>query len=205
MKTRPPEAARRALLAAAFAAVLATIGRSAWAQAGAKFDLAALMGQLAQRKSGEARFTEERTVSNLDDTLRASGRLSFQAPDRFARHTEEPRPESMEVQGNQVLLKRGGRTRQMALDAIPELAALADAMRGTLNGDALALQRHFNTRVSGNAARWVLLLTPLDTRLARSVRQLEIAGTGSEVRSVDLLLTGGDRSLMLISPIATPK
>ena len=159
MKTRLPETTRRALLGGALAAAFCVAGANAWAQATPKFDLAALMGQLAQRKSGEARFTEERTVSNLDDTLRASGRLSFQAPDRFARYTEEPRPESMEVQGNQVLLKRGGRTRQMALDAIPELAALADAMRGTLNGDALALQRHFNTQVSGNAARWVLLGT----------------------------------------------
>ena len=112
----------------------------------------------------------------------------------------------MEVQGNQVVLKRGNRTRQMALDAIPELAALADAMRGTLNGDAAALQRHFSTQVSGNAARWVLLLTPLDNRLARSVQQLEMAGTGAEVRSIDLRLVGGDRSLMLIDApaAATP-
>jgi Outer membrane lipoprotein carrier protein LolA-like len=204
MTTRPPETPRRALLAAALATVAAASGSHAWAQATRGFDLAALMAQLAQRKSGEARFTEERTVSNLDDTLRASGRLSFQAPDRFSRYTEEPRAESMEVQGNQVLLKRGSRTRQMALDAIPELAALADAMRGTLNGDASALQRHFKTQVSGNTTRWVLLLTPLDTRLARSVQQLEIAGTGSEVRSIDLLLVGGDRSLMLVSPISTP-
>ena len=205
MTARPLETARRALLAAALGVSIVAHGGSAWAQNVAlKFDLAALMAQLAQRKGGEARFTEERTVGSLDDTLRASGRLSFQAPDRFARYTEEPRAESMEVQGNQVLLKRGTRTRQMALDAIPELAALADAMRGTLNGDAVALQRHFKTQVSGNAARWVLLLTPLDTRLARSVRQLEIAGTGSEVRSTDLLLVGGDRSLMLISPIVAP-
>ena len=200
--TEPAQPLRRALLTATLAVWAAS--PAAWAQnTGRKFDLSALMAQLAQRKSGEARFTEERTVSNLDTTLRASGRLSFQAPDRFARYTEEPRAETMEVQGNQVLLKRGSRTRQMALDAIPELAALADAMRGTLNGDAAALQRHFNTQVSGTAARWVLLLKPLDSSLARSVQQLEIAGSGPDVRSIDLLLVGGDRSLMLIEPMAT--
>ena len=202
MTTRPLDPAapsRRAVLGAA----VAFVGSAGQAQgASAKFDLAGLMALLAQRKSGEARFTEERTVSSLENPLLASGRLSFQAPDRFARYTEEPRAESMEVQGNQVVMKRGTRTRQMALDAIPELAALADAMRGTLNGDALALQRHFKTQVSGNAARWVLLLTPLDSRLARSVQQLEIAGTGSEVHSTDLRLVGGDRSLMLITPLA---
>ncbi|MEO6280417.1 LolA-related protein [Roseateles sp.] len=183
--------------------LLALGASAALAQASARaFDLGELMAVLAQRKGGEARFTEERTVSSLDTPLRASGRLTFQAPDRFARFTEEPTTESMEVQGNQVLLKRGKRTRQMTLDAVPEVAALAEAMRGTLGGDAGALQRHFRTQVSGNAARWVLRLTPLDGRLARTVQQLEIAGLGADVRSLELRLVGGDRSLMLVEPVA---
>ena len=201
--TLPEPAWQRRCLTLGGLAWLTTAGGPARAQA-RPLDLAALMAQLAQRKSGEARFTEERSVSTLDNPLRASGRLSFQAPDRFARYTEEPRAESMEVQGNQVVLKRGTRTRQMSLDAVPELAALADALRGTLTGNAQALQRHFRTQVSGTAASWVLLLTPIDAGLARSVQQLEIAGLGSEVRSVDLRLVGGDRSLMLIEPLAGP-
>ncbi|MDO9073189.1 MAG: LolA-related protein [Rubrivivax sp.] len=174
------------------------------APAWAAFELDTLMALLAQRSSGEARFTEERTVSTLDSTLQSSGRLSFRAPDQFARYTEEPRPESMEVQGNNVVLRRGTRTRTMALDAIPELAALADAMRGTLGGNAQVLRRHFTTSVSGGPAKWVLSLKPIDAALARSVRQIEIAGTRSDVRSVELQLTGGDRSLMLVTPLLTP-
>jgi len=193
VKTLRPE--RRRLLAAA---VLALAAPSAWAA----FDLAALMALLAQRKSGEARFTEERFVSTLDSPLRSSGTLSFTAPDRFARTTTEPRAEAMEVQGNQLVLRRGGRTRQLTLDAVPELAALVDALRGTLSGDASALQKHFRTEVSGGAAKWVLLLTPLDARLAAQVQQLEIVGQGPDLRSIALRLAGGDRSLMLIDPPA---
>ncbi len=204
-KTQRPEAGRRACLATAVG--LLVLGPSAALAQATAFDLGALMAVLAQRKSGTARFTEERTVNSLDYPLRASGRLTFQAPDRFARFTEEPTTESMEVQGNQVLLKRGKRTRQLTLDAVPEVAALAEAMRGTLSGDAGALQRHFRAQVSGNAARWVLRLIPLDSRLARTVQQLEISGLGSDVRSLDLRLVGGDRSLMLVEPLndgATP-
>lgn len=207
MKTTPPEAVprlRHAVLSSLLVGALLLSGSAVRAQAAAaNFDLAALMTQLAQRKSGEARFTEERTVSSLDNPLRSSGRLSFEAPDRFSRFTEAPRPESMEVQGNEVLLKRGNRTRQMALDSIPELAALADAMRGTLTGDAQALRRHFKVQVSGSSQRWVLLLTPIDAGLARSVQQLEIAGIGADMRSIELRLVGGDRSLMLVEPLAT--
>lgn len=190
-----PERALRHWLAPLLAAVLALAAQGAWA-----FDLGGLMKLLAQRKSGSARFTEERTVSNLDGPLYSSGTLSFEAPDRFARQTLEPRPESMEVQGNQVVLRRGGHTRRLTLDAVPELAAFVDAVRGTLNGDAATLQRHFAVRVGGNPGLWTLTLTPSDDALRRQVRELQIAGQGPVVRSIELQLVGGDRSLMLIDP-----
>ena len=79
----------------------------AWA-----LDLATVAAQLAMRKGGEARFTEERFVSGFDSPLRASGTLSFTAPGRFARLTTEPRAESMVVDGNSLVLTRGGRSRQ---------------------------------------------------------------------------------------------
>jgi hypothetical protein len=193
---------RRALGLAALALLLSPgLVRAQAAAQPPAFDLAALMALLAQRTAGEARFTEERTVAALDAPLRASGRLSFQAPDRFARHTELPRPESMEVQGNSVVLRRGGRVRQLTLDTIPELAALADALRGTLTGNAQVLQRHFEARVGGNAERWTLSLKPRSAQLAASLQSIEIFGLRQEVRSVDMQLAGGDRSLMLIEPL----
>lgn len=167
-------------------------------------DLATVTAQLAQRKSGEARFTEERVVSGFDSPLRASGRLSFSAPGRFARFTTEPRPESLVVDGNRLVLTRGGRSRQMALDAVPEVAALIEAVRGTLTGNAQTLEKHFKVKVEGSAAQWTLTLVPRDARLATQVRELKISGLGSDLRSVELWLAGGDRSLMLIEPLIEP-
>ena len=175
---------------------LVLLAGPAWA-----LELDGLMSLLSQRKSGEARFTEERFVSGLNGPLLASGRLTFAAPDRFARYTLQPRVESMEVEGNRVLLKRGSRSIQMALDAVPELAVLSDAMRGTLNGDAQTLQRHFRAEVSGTDKQWTLILTPLDSRLAGQVSQLEIGGVQADVRSIELTLSGGDRSLMRVEPL----
>lgn len=205
MKTRrvegPPgrrEALRRprTVRTAATLVVLSALGLPALA-----FDLTALAALLAERKSAETRFTEERTVSGIDGPLRSSGTLSFSAPDRFARHTLEPRAESMVVEGNTVSIRRGGRTRQMALDAVPELTALIAAVRGTLTGNAASLQQHFRVEVAGNATLWTLTLVPRDDRLAAQVRELRIVGQRGELRTLELSLAGGDRSLMIVEAL----
>jgi hypothetical protein len=185
---------RRACLAAPG---LLLFGRPAFA-----FTLHELMAQLSQRKSGEARFTEQRWIGGIDQPQAAAGRLTFTAPDRFARYTVEPRAESMEVVGNSVTLERRGRRRQLTLDTVPELVALVEAIRGTLSGDAAALQRHFATTLGGSAAGWSLTLLPLDERVAQQVAQLRIEGRRGEVTAVELRLAGGDRSLMKIEPLA---
>jgi hypothetical protein len=61
---------------------LAWLGLRAHAQA---FDLKALMQRLAQRKVGRGALHRRAFVSGIDSPLRASGTLSFAAPDRFAR------------------------------------------------------------------------------------------------------------------------
>ena len=165
------------------------------------FDLPELMALMARRTSGEARFVEQRFVRGLDGPLVSSGTLSFQAPDRFVRRTLEPRPEAMVVQGNQVTLSRGGRSRSMTLDASPEATVAVEALRGTLTGNAAVLQRYFNTRVSGSAERWTLELQPRDAAAAGPLMGLKVSGQRDEVRTVETQLQGGDASVMTIDPV----
>jgi Outer membrane lipoprotein carrier protein LolA-like len=197
---RRTDVARRTLLALAAVAWVASP-----ALAADKFDLTALAALLAQRKSGEARFEETRLVSGLEGPLFSSGTLTFTAPDAFARHTLQPRAESMAVQGNVMTLKRGGRSRQMTLDAVPELSTLVEAMRGTLTGDAVSLQKHFTTAVAGTAQGWKLTLVPRDRALAAQVREVAIEGQRGDMRVVSLWLAGGDSSRMTIEPLEPTK
>ena len=183
----------RGLLAALALAVLWP--SSAWA-----FDLPELMGLLAQQKSGEARFTEQRFVHGLEGPLDASGVLSFTAPDRLTRRTLSPRPETMSVEGNTLTLSRSGRTRTVALDSMPELLGMVEAMRGTLSGNAQSLQRYFRSTLSGSVNGWTLDLQPIDPRLAAQVRSMRLSGRGGEVLGIDMEFIGGDRSVMSITP-----
>jgi outer membrane lipoprotein carrier protein LolA len=183
-------------------ACLTVLTLAAAAPARAAFGFDELMVTLAQRKSGEARFAEERFVSGLDQTLNYTGTLSFSAPDRLERQTLTPRRESFIVEGNQLTLQRGERVRRLALDSVPELAAMVAAMRGTLSGDGSVLRHYFKATVDGSATRWTLMLVPLDQRLLGVVRLLRIDGMHADVRVVELQLADGDRSVTTIEPVA---
>jgi len=183
-------------------ACIAVLALAAGAPALAAFGFDELMATLAQRKSGEARFAEERFVSGLDKTLNYTGTMRFSAPDRLERQTLTPRRESFIVEGNQLTLQRGERVRRLALDSVPELAAMVAAMRGTLGGDGSELRRYFKATVDGAAARWTLTLVPLDFRLLGVVRLLRIDGMHADVRVVELQLADGDRSVTTIEPVA---
>jgi outer membrane lipoprotein-sorting protein len=178
------------------AAALAVASCSAWA-----FDLPELMGLLARQKNGEARFTEQRFVRGIEGPLDASGTLSFQAPDRLTRRTLTPRPETMTVDGNTLTLSRGGRTRTLTLDSMPELLGMVEAMRSTLNGNVQTLQRYFRSTLTGTADTWTLDLVPIDEKLAAQVRSLRLTGKAGEVLGIEMEFIGGDRSVMSITPV----
>ncbi|MGK6306420.1 LolA-related protein [Variovorax sp. DT-64] len=177
-------------------AALAFTASSAWA-----FDLPELMGLLARQKNGEARFTEQRFVRGIEGPLDASGTLSFQAPDRLTRRTLTPRPETMTVDGNTLTLSRGGRTRTLTLDSMPELLGMVEAMRSTLNGNVQTLQRYFRSTLTGTADKWTLDLVPIDEKLAAQVRSLRLTGKAGEVLGIEMEFIGGDRSVMAITPV----
>ena len=195
-KTRPERrlaACLRALVATGFLAFAA-------AAPAAALELAELMSQLSQVRSGEARFTEQRLVKGLDAPLVSSGTLSFSSPDRFTRTTLAPRPESMAVEGKIVTLNRNGRSRSLVLDAAPEIEAIVESVRGTLTGNAQSLQQHFKVNVSGTLEQWTLELLPIEPRLQVMLASVRITGRRAELRTVEMRMADGDRSLMQIEP-----
>jgi outer membrane lipoprotein-sorting protein len=193
----PAEGLLRGLRPLGLALLLAAA--PAWA-----FDLNELMGLLATKKQGEGNFTEQRFVHGLEGPLSASGTLSFVAPDQMTRRTLTPRPESMVVDGNNLTLTRGGRTRSMSLDSVPELLGMVEAMRGTLSGNGAVLQRYFRSTLKGSSADWTLDLEPIDDRLSAQVASMRLSGKGGEVLGVEMEFRGGDRSVMTIVPQRAP-
>ena len=188
---------RRALIA------LAGLGCGPLARAQAGFTLVQLMQALAQVKTGEGTFVEQRTVQMLERTLVSSGRIAFEAPDTFVRETIKPRRESVKVVGNTVTMSQGSRSRTVSLDASPEASLIFEAIRGTLTGNREALEKHFKPSVTGNAERWSLELVPREALLRELVVSIRMSGARALVREVLVVMADGDRSVMTIEPVLT--
>ncbi|MEO6319108.1 MAG: LolA-related protein [Polaromonas sp.] len=178
-------------------AALSTAAHAAW-------DVQQLMDSLAQNKSGHATFVEKKYIAMLDRPVESSGELLYTAPDGLEKRTLKPKPESMVVNGNELLIERGRQKHQLQLQAYPELAAFIDSIRGTLAGDRKALERNYRLSLEGTAERWTLQLLPLDEKMQAVIKRIAIAGMRDQVRSIEITQADGDRSLMNIEKLATP-
>lgn len=169
----------------------------------AAWDIDQLMQSLAKTKAGRASFVEKKYMAMLERPLESSGELRYTAPDRLEKRTLKPRPENMLIEGDTLTLERGRQKHTLQLSDYPELVGFIDSIRGTLSGDRKALERTFRLKLEGNAERWTLTLFPTDAKLLTSVHLIEIAGTRDNVRSINIIQTDGDRSLMSIERAAS--
>lgn len=198
---------RRAMqgLTSALAALTMGLALAAFSPAAfAAWDLQQLMDSLARNKSGHASFVEKKYIAVLDKPVESSGELLYTAPDGLEKRTLKPKPESMVVNGDELLIERGRQKHRLQLQAYPELAAFIDSIRGTLAGDRKALERSYRLSLEGSAERWSLQLLPLDEKMQAVIQRITIAGMQGQVRSIEITQADGDRSVMNIDKLATP-
>lgn len=171
---------------------------AATAASGEADPLTALMGELAVRRHGHVSFTEVQYLSVLDRPLESSGELLYEAPDHLEKRTLTPRPETLVLAHGTLSATRGRHTRTVALAAWPQLAPLLESLRATLAGDRAALERVFTVRLETDPPRWTLHLAPRDPAAAHLVREVLISGEQADLKTVEILATDGDRSLLTI-------
>ncbi len=163
-----------------------------------------LMELLAARKHGHSEFIEQQFLSLLKRPLESRGELIYDAPDRLEKRTLEPRSESLTIDGDQIVVQRGRRRRELNLRDYPPIAPFVASIRATLAGDRAGLQRVFRVEFGGTLARWTLELVPLDAALAKSVERIEIDGARDNLLHIEIRQTDGDRSLMTLRNATAP-
>ncbi len=166
----------------------------------APWSLSTLLAALAQHKTVTVRFSEERRLQYLTESIRLEGTLSFEPPDRLEKRVVRPKRERMTVEGNLITIETnpGDPRVRVFLSDYPALGAFVTALRALLSGDATDLERVFQPALAGTEESWSIRLTPRQSAVSDTVREIRISGAGGRIASIDILETGGDRSIIAI-------
>ncbi len=165
------------------------------------FDLHELTDMLRRVEASSVAFEETKHVSSLTTPLVRRGVLQYIRPDRLEMRVESPFYERLEIVGNDLTIETKRGKRAIDLASQPAAGAWVASIRATLAGDTETLNRHFRPRVSGDKARWKLELIPRDRDLTALVKRIELDGAHAGVTAIEIEESGGDRSLMTLTPI----
>ncbi len=159
------------------------------------------MQRLAAVRESRATFTEQKTLAALSRPLTSQGRLTYRRPGVLEKITDAPVPEVLAVDGGRLsLAEQDGPARTIDLVEQPEIAALVEAVLGTLSGDLAGLHRFYEVAAEGTLAAWALVLRPIDGRLAHLLRCVTVHGGGATLERVDIVQANGDQSVMTVYP-----
>lgn len=185
-------------------AVLALLAYAA-AQSAFAFDVAELMDMMAKVERSSVAFEETKHVAALTTSLVRRGTLRYVRPDQMQMHVEEPYFERLSVTGERLTIENRKGKRQLDLSTQPAVAAWIESLRATLSGDLTALNRYYRVQLSGQRSGWKLELRPLERNLADVVQQVEISGAQAQLARIAIEERQGDRTVLVLSPLAEPK
>jgi hypothetical protein len=184
------------VLAAGLAFAVPTLSQDS----GGAWDIGTLMRELSRVKRSEARFTERKYLRVLKAPLLSSGTLTFEAPGRLEKRTLKPKPENLLVDGDRAVMERPARNqrREVRLQDYPVLQGFIESIRGTLGGDIALLERFYKVELESGPGRWRLYLTPRSREMGQVISQIRIDGSNARIDTIEVLETGGNRSVMNI-------
>jgi len=179
--------------------LVAALAWSGLAQAQAAFNLEGLFALMSGQTRVTTTFTEKKFIRGLDAPIESSGELGFEAPSRMIKRTLLPKPETLLLDDRMATVERGRQVRTLSIDDYPELAVHIEGIRACLAGDRAALERVYRVELSGNPAQWKMTLVPLNEKAAAQVKAIHLGGEQADIRTVQVLLTDGDSSIMYIA------
>ena len=167
----------------------------------APWSVTELMHGLAQVKKSRATFVEHKHLSMLKTPLEFSGTLEYSAPSRLVKNTLLPKPESLILDQDKLVVDTGDAAgkRTLSLQDYPAVWAFVESIRSTLAGDIGTLNRFYHVSLEGRPKQWQLVLRPADSKIKSLVDEILIKGSFDQINTIEIREAGGDYSVMSIS------
>lgn len=162
-----------------------------------------LMQRLADTRSLRARFSERKTLALLVDPLETEGSLYYVAPDRLARHIELPGPSTLVIHGDDLVFTDPAGRDRVDLGQSEVARQFVDNFIVLFNGDLAGLERRYRIEFRAEGEEWRIGLEPRTRAVRSMIESLLLAGSGLELRRMEVLETTGDRSVTTFDAIET--
>lgn len=197
---KPPEPSRRSFVVATSLLLAGAVGFSSSSAKAAAAPLPSHMREVfrAHHESQgiEARFIEKKHIAFLKAPLKSEGSLYFSKPDLFARVTEKPEASKVVIRDDEILFQRGKeKAQKVSLKGRPELRALVSGIVLLFAGKETEISKLYRLRPTGNAAHWTLSLLPRTEELKKMLTQIQVHGTGEQLKSFEVYEASGDKSV----------
>jgi hypothetical protein len=165
-------------------------------------DTQALIRRLAKPAPASIAFAEIRFSPLLQQPIIVAGELGYSGPTILDRHVTRPYREDTEIRGESVKVSREGEpVRSFALKRAPELQGLLTAFTALLAGNQADIEKSFTITATGDEESWQLVLTPIDARARRRVKQIEINGRDGTPRCFAIVNANEGASVMLLGAV----
>lgn len=156
---------------------------------------------VAAQPLNAAPFLERRISPLYASPLELRGTLSFKPPGTIEKRTTSPIREVLTITAETLTIDPGTGTPPtvMKMDTQGQLSGYVLGLRAILTGDDKLLRQVFDARLSGSFDAWKLQLTPRGPQPRRGIRQIQVSGTGAQLRQIDTTELNGDQIEMAIS------
>jgi outer membrane lipoprotein-sorting protein len=162
-----------------------------------------LMALFASSGGVRAEFVETRELAILAMPIETRGKLYFAPPDRLARHTLEPSPSSVVVQGDRVALRDETGEQVLSLGSSEVARTLVGNTAAMLRGDLDALRARYEIEFEATSDAWLLGLVPRSRVAKAIVERIEVRGSGRALSSMVTLESSGDRATTRFAAVET--
>ena len=173
------------------------------AQGATPSDLERIQSMLTKPDVLCGHFEQTKTLVGVSRPVRSRGRFCVVTGKGILWSTTEPFVSSLLLTPAQIVESRGGQvTQRLSADKEPGVRIINEVLMSLLAGDLSKVTGTFDVAAQVTGSEWEATLTPRAAGLKSVLASIALGG-GHTVTSVTLRETGGDRTVITFSQIAT--
>lgn len=161
-------------------------------------ELDALLGGVAHTERRAVAFEETRTIAGMTKPLRSRGQLIYEPGGRLIKRIETPRRETAILDEDRLTILDADDTEVATIDLWMQrdLQLVFTGLQAVFSGDATALRKAFDIRVSGDTGQWALHLTPKPDEDDLRLETVVVSGSARKIADFAVRERNGDTAVI---------